>query len=74
MLVLSSKGTAPKTLVSVPAFIICWAVAMSSDSRSIGGVLLANDGYTYRTRDGSRASHHEHTILIEKDGARIITQ
>lgn len=36
-------------------------------------VILAPDGYTYRTKDGSRSAHFEHTILIEKDGARIIT-
>jgi methionyl aminopeptidase len=34
---------------------------------------LAPDGYTYRTKDGSLAAHSEHTILIEKNGARIIT-
>lgn len=38
-----------------------------------GAVLLAPDGYTYRTKDGSRSSHHEHTILIESAGARVIT-
>jgi len=38
------------------------------------GVLVSPDGYTYRTKDGSRSAHFEHTILIEKDGARIITQ
>ena len=37
-------------------------------------VVVAPDGYTYRTKDGSRSAHFEHTILIEKDGARIITQ
>jgi methionyl aminopeptidase len=36
-------------------------------------VSLAPDGYTFRTKDGSRSAHFEHTILIEKDGARIIT-
>lgn len=36
-------------------------------------VTLAPDGYTYRTKDGSRSAHFEHTILIEKGGARIIT-
>lgn len=36
-------------------------------------VILGNDGYTYRTRDGSRSAHFEHTILLEKDGPRIIT-
>jgi methionyl aminopeptidase len=38
-----------------------------------GAVVLAPDGWTYRTKDGSRSAHFEHTILIEKDGARIIT-
>lgn len=36
-------------------------------------VTLAPDGYTYRTKDGSRSAHAEHTILLEKSGARIIT-
>ena len=36
-------------------------------------VTLAPDGYTYRTKDGSRSAHFEHTILIEKGRARIIT-
>lgn len=39
-----------------------------------GTVLLAQDGYTYRTKDGSRSAHFEHTILLEKGGARIITK
>lgn len=39
-----------------------------------GSVTLAPDGYTYRTKDGSRSAHFEHTILIEKDKARIITK
>ena len=36
-------------------------------------VVLAPDGYTYRTKDGSRSAHFEHTILLEATGARIIT-
>ena len=36
-------------------------------------VIIAPDGYTFRTKDGSRSAHFEHTILIEKDGARIVT-
>ncbi|MFI5260174.1 MAG: type I methionyl aminopeptidase [Candidatus Paceibacteria bacterium] len=42
---------------------------------SIGkaAVILAPDGYTYRTKDGTRSAHFEHTILIEKEGARIVT-
>ena len=38
-----------------------------------GAVILAPDGWTYRTKDSSRSAHFEHTILIEKRGARIIT-
>lgn len=38
-----------------------------------GAVALAPDGYTFRTKDGSKSAHFEHTILIEKGGARIIT-
>ena len=36
-------------------------------------VKVAPDGYTYRTKDGSRSAHFEHTILLEKAGARIVT-
>jgi methionyl aminopeptidase len=36
-------------------------------------VVLAPDGYTFRTKDGSRSAHFEHTILLESTGARIIT-
>lgn len=36
-------------------------------------VILAPDGYTFRTKDGSRSAHFEHTILLEKAGARIVT-
>lgn len=36
-------------------------------------VALAPDGYTFRTKDGSRSAHVEHTILLEASGARIIT-
>lgn len=38
-----------------------------------GAVVLAPDGYTYRTKDGSRSAHFEHTILIEKSGPLIVT-
>jgi len=36
-------------------------------------VVLAPDGYAFRTKDGSRSAHFEHTILLEKKGARIVT-
>ncbi len=37
-------------------------------------VVLAPDGYTYRTRDGSKSAHFEHTILIEKDRTLVLTR
>ena len=38
-----------------------------------GSVTLLPDGYTYRTKDGSRSVHFEHTILIEDHGTIILT-
>jgi methionyl aminopeptidase len=37
-------------------------------------VVLGADGYTYRTKDGSRSSHHEHTLLVEEGGATVLTR
>lgn len=37
-------------------------------------VMLAPDGYTYRTKDGSKSAHFEHTILIEKSGTTVLTR
>jgi methionyl aminopeptidase len=34
-------------------------------------VIMAGDGFTYRTRDGSRSAHFEHTILVT-DGDPIV--
>lgn len=43
---------------------------------TLGGekVVELDDGWTYATRDGSLAAHFEHTILITKQGAEILTQ
>lgn len=38
------------------------------------GVVLASDGYTYRTKDGSRSAHFEHTIIVEEGGAVVTTR
>ncbi len=37
-------------------------------------VIVDADGYTYRTKDGSRSAHFEHTILIEKSGTLVVTK
>jgi methionyl aminopeptidase len=36
-------------------------------------ITLDSDEWTYRTADGSRSAETEHTILITKDGAEILT-
>ncbi|MFC8916165.1 type I methionyl aminopeptidase [Streptomyces sp. NPDC057116] len=35
--------------------------------------VTAEDGWTVRTRDGSRAAHVEHTVAITEDGPRVLT-
>mgnify|MGYP003872333179 CR=1 FL=1 len=39
-----------------------------------GRVTLEQDGYTYRTRDGKRSAHFEHTIVITEHDPLIITK
>lgn len=36
-------------------------------------IVLDADGYTYRTKDGKRSAHFEHTIVVTEDGAEILT-
>lgn len=38
------------------------------------GVILGNDGWTYFTADGSKATHFEHTVLVTEKGAEILTR
>lgn len=37
-------------------------------------VRLAEDGWTWKTRDGSLAAHFEHTVVIMKDGVEVLTK
>jgi methionyl aminopeptidase len=41
--------------------------------RGSGRVKLSKDGYTYRTVDGSRTAHVEHTVIITTGKAEILT-
>ena len=36
-------------------------------------VKIAKDGWTWLTKDGSRAAHFEHTLVVTKNGAEILT-
>lgn len=37
-------------------------------------VFLDNDKWTYKTVDGGKASHFEHTVLVTKEGFEILTE
>lgn len=37
------------------------------------GIVLADDGYTYKTVDGKRSAHFEHTVAIVNGNAEILT-
>lgn len=38
-----------------------------------GTLIFDKDSYTFRSKDGSRGAHFEHTILVTKDGPEILT-
>lgn len=38
-----------------------------------GAISLDKDQWTYRMRDGKRAAHFEHTVLLTKNGPEILT-
>jgi methionyl aminopeptidase len=42
---------------------------------AMGGprTVTLKDGWTIRTRDRSLAAHHEHTVMVTRDGARLLT-
>ena len=39
-----------------------------------GELYIDKDGHSYRTKDGSRTAHAEHTVLITKNGPEILTK
>lgn len=39
-----------------------------------GELYIGKDNFTYLTKDGSRAAHAEHTVLVTKDGPEILTK
>lgn len=38
-----------------------------------GRIVLADDGYTYKTADGKNSAHFEHTILITDEDPEVLT-
>ena len=39
-----------------------------------GDLYVDGDGHSYRTKDGSRTAHFEHTVLVTKNGPEILTK
>jgi methionyl aminopeptidase len=39
-----------------------------------GDLYVDKDGHSYRTKDGSRTAHAEHTVLVTKNGPEILTE
>ena len=39
-----------------------------------GELYVDKDGHSYRTKDGSRTAHFEHTIIVTKNGPEILTR
>lgn len=63
---LESKGERLKT-----GMILALEPMLNEGSKHI---VLDTDGYTYRTADGKRSAHFEHTVVVTKDGVEILTQ
>lgn len=43
-------------------------------TRGSGDLYVDADGFSYRTKDGSRSAHVEHTIIVTKKGPEILTK
>ncbi|PIR58054.1 MAG: type I methionyl aminopeptidase [Parcubacteria group bacterium CG10_big_fil_rev_8_21_14_0_10_38_31] len=37
-------------------------------------VVVSEDGWTWKTSDGSRSAHFEHTVVVTKEGVEILTK
>lgn len=62
----------PRTGVELkPGMVIAIEPIVNEGSRK---VYLTSDGYTFKTKDGKRSAHFEHTILIGERGPEILTQ
>jgi methionyl aminopeptidase len=62
------RGTGEKL---VPGMVIAIEPMLNNGTKN---VTLDDDGYTYRTADGKKSAHFEHTILVTDNGAEILTK
>ena len=61
-------GTGPKL---VPGMVIAIEPMINNGTKN---VVLDKDGYTFRTADGKRSAHFEHTILITEGEPEVLTR
>lgn len=61
-------GTGPEI---VPGMVLALEPIMNAGKATVH---IMPDGYTFRTRDGSRSAHFEHTILAEEGETLVVTR
>lgn len=64
-------GEAGKGEVLQPGMVLAIEPIFNLGSRH---VFLDKDGWTYKTKDGKPSAHFEHTIVITKSGAEVLTK
>ncbi|MEK7582153.1 MAG: type I methionyl aminopeptidase [Patescibacteria group bacterium] len=62
-----TKGNGPKLK---PGMVIALEPMLNAGTDD---VYLDKDGYTFKTADGKKSAHFEHTVLITEDSAEILT-
>ncbi|MEI6396460.1 MAG: type I methionyl aminopeptidase [Candidatus Taylorbacteria bacterium] len=63
-------GSSKKGAVMKPGMVLAIEPMFNLGTKKI---ILERDGYTFRTADGRPSAHFEHTIVITKSGAEILT-
>ncbi|MES2315258.1 MAG: type I methionyl aminopeptidase [Patescibacteria group bacterium] len=64
-------GKAGKGAKLVPGMVIALEPMLNNGTKN---VTLDDDGYTFRTADGKKSAHFEHTILITENGPEVLTK
>lgn len=66
-----NTGTAGEGDELVPGMVIAIEPMLAEGTSKVS---FDRDGYTVRTKDGSRAAHFEHTVAVTEKGVEILTQ
>ena len=65
-----NTGTAGEGDELVPGMVIAIEPMLAEGTSKVS---FDRDGYTVRTKDGSRAAHFEHTVAVTEDGCEVLT-